>query len=125
MSTLSKDAHVGFPSPADDYLQSGLNLNEYLIHHKETTFFMRAKSNSMAGSGIFDKDMLIVDKSITPVSGNIVIVAVEGELTVKRLITTDDGYILKSDDSYADIHIKDEQELLVWGVVTSTTKIFI
>ena len=125
MSTLPKDAHVGFPSPADDYLQSGLNLNEYLIHHKESTFFMRAKGNNMANSGIFDKDMLIVDKSITPVSGNIVIAVVEGELMVKRLITTDDGYILQSDESANGIHIKDEQELLVWGVVTSSTKIFI
>ena len=78
---------AGFPSPADDHLESELDLNEYLIDHPSETFFVRAKGDSMQQAGIFDKDLLIVDRSLTAKHNDIVIAAVGGELTVKRLMS--------------------------------------
>ena len=116
---------AGFPSPADDYIAGKLSLDEHLVQHKETTFFVRAKGNSMVGAGIFDGDLLVVDKSLTPVSGDIVIAQVDGDLTVKRLIKKGDTITLKPENPrFKEIEFKDGQELQVWGVVTSTTKRF-
>lgn len=117
---------TGFASPADDYLEGRLSLDALLIHNKGATFFFRAKGDSMAGAGIFDCDLLVVDKSLTPTSGSIVIAVVDGELTVRRLIQQDATVILKPENaSFKEIEFKDGQELQVWGVVTSTTKKFI
>ncbi len=102
-----------------------LSLDDLLIHHRAATFFVRAKGNSMVGAGIFNNDLLIVDKSLSPASGDIVITVVDGELTVKRLILRGDQVILKPENpQFQEIAFKDEQELLIWGVVTSTVKIF-
>ena len=76
---------AGFPSPADDYLEGALDLNEHLIKRPAATFFLRVTGDSMTGAGIHSGDLLIVDKSITPADGMIVIAVVDGELTVKRL----------------------------------------
>ena len=131
----SQPAHVplfshavpaGFPSPADDYIQGRLSLDEHLIANKEATFFVRAKGSSMVGAGIFDGDLLVVDKSLEPQSGNIVIAVMDGELTVKRLIKLGETVILRPENPrFKDIELKDGQELQVWGVVTSTVKKFI
>ena len=77
---------AGFPSPADDYIEKTLDLNELLVQKPAATFFARAQGNSMTGAGIFPNDILVVDRSIEPVSGKVVICAIDGELTVKRLI---------------------------------------
>jgi DNA polymerase V len=117
---------AGFPSPADDYIEGRLSLDEHLIQHKDSTFFVRAKGNSMVQAGIFDGDLLVVDKSLNPVSGDIVIAVVDGDLTVKRLIKRGETITLKPENPrYKEIEFKDGQELQVWGVVTSTTKKFI
>jgi len=117
---------AGFPSPADDYIQGRLSLDEHLIVHKESTFFVRAKGSSMVGAGIFDGDLLVVDKSLEPQSGDIVIAVMDGELTVKRLIRQGETVILRPENRrFKDIELKDGQELQVWGVVTSTVKKFI
>lgn len=116
---------AGFPSPADDYIEGRLSLDEHLIHHKDSTFFVRAKGNSMVGAGIFDNDLLIVDKSLTPTSGDIVIAVLDGDLTVKRLIKQGSRIILKPENHrFKDIELQEGQELQVWGVVTSTVKTF-
>jgi DNA polymerase V len=116
---------AGFPSPADDYIEGRLSLDEHLIQHKDSTFFVRAKGNSMVGAGIFDGDLLVVDKSLNPVSGDIVIAVLDGDLTVKRLIKRGETFTLKPENSrYSEIEFKDGQELQVWGVVTSTVKKF-
>jgi DNA polymerase V len=116
---------AGFPSPADDYIEGRLSLDEHLIQHKDSTFFVRAKGNSMVGAGIFDGDLLVVDKSLNPVSGDIVIAVVDGDLTVKRLIKRGSEIFLKPENSrYKEIEFKDGQELQVWGVVTSSTTKF-
>jgi DNA polymerase V len=117
---------AGFPSPADDYVEDRLSLDEALIPHKEFTFFVRAKGNSMMGAGIFDGDLLVVDKSITPALGDIVIAVIDGELTVKRLAKRGETIILKPDNPlFKEIEIKEGQELQVWGVVTSSVKRFV
>ena len=117
---------AGFPSPADDYIEGRLSLDEHLIQHRDATFFVRAKGNSMVGAGIYDGDLLVVDRSLTPSSGDIVIAVLDAELTVKRLIMRDGMVILKPESSdFKEILLKDGQELQVWGVVTSATKKFI
>lgn len=117
---------AGFPSPADDYIEGRLSLDEHLVQHKESTFFVRAKGSSMVNAGIFDGNLLVVDKSLTPSSGDIVIAVIDGEMTVKRLINRDGKVILKPENSrFKDIELKEGQELQVWGVVTSTVKKFV
>lgn len=116
---------AGFPSPADDYIEGRLSLDEHLIANKNATFFLRAKGNSMIGAGIFDGDLLIVDKSISPTSGQIVIAIIDGDLTVKRLVLRDNKTVLKAENSrFKEIVLQEGQELQVWGVVTSTIKKF-
>ncbi|PIY04497.1 MAG: DNA polymerase V, partial [Gallionellales bacterium CG_4_10_14_3_um_filter_54_96] len=95
------------------------------IQHRDATFFVRAKGHSMMGAGIFDGDLLVVDRSLTPASGDIVIAVLDAELTVKRLVWRDGLVILKPENpDFQEMVLKDGQELQVWGVVTSTTKKF-
>lgn len=116
---------AGFPSPADDYIEDRISLDEHFIHHREATFFVRARGNSMVGAGIFDGDLLIVDKSLTATSGDIVIAIVDGDLTVKRLIMRGEQAKLKPENHlFKEIEFKDGQELLIWGVVVSSVKTF-
>ena len=123
---FSHKVPAGFPSPADDYIEGRLSLDEHLIPHKDSTFFVRAKGTSMVGAGIFDGDLLVVDKSLTPSSGDIVIAVIDGELTVKRFVQRDGKVILKPENPrFKEIELKEGQELQVWGVVTSTVKRFI
>lgn len=117
---------AGFPSPADDYVEGRLSLDEHLVRHREATFFVRAKGNSMVGAGIFDGDLLVVDKSLAPASGDIVIAVMDGELTVKRLIRLGGRVILRPENPrFKDIELREGQELQVWGVVTSCVKKFV
>ena len=111
---------AGFPSPADDHLEDTLDLNTHLIHHKEATFFVKAQGESMIGAGIHQGDILIVDKSLSPKSGKIVIAVVDGEFTVKGLHKYQGNITLKAENSeFEDIKIKGTDELIIWGVVTS------
>lgn len=123
---FSHKVPAGFPSPADDYIAGRLSLDQHLIQHRDATFFVRAKGNSMVGAGIFDGDLLVVDRSLNPSSGDIVIAVLDAELTVKRLIRRDGLVILKPENpEFREIVLKDGQELQVWGVVTSATRKFI
>ncbi len=116
---------AGFPSPADDYVADSLDLNEHLIARKEATFMVRVQGDSMVGASINDGDLLIVDRSITPGNGSIVVAAVDGEFTVKRL-EKHRGKIrlLPENPRFEPIEFKDEQELQIWGVVTSVIHSF-
>ncbi len=117
---------AGFPSPADDYIESRLSLDEHLVQHKESTFFVRATGNSMVKAGIFDGNLLVVDKSLTPSSGDIVIAVLDGELTLRRLIKHGSKVILKPENPrFKEVELKEDQEFQVWGVVTSTVKKFV
>jgi DNA polymerase V len=109
---------AGFPSPADDYLEGALDLNEYLIKHKAATFFWRVTGDSMIGAGIHSGDLLIVDRSLEPETGNVIIAALDGELTVKR-IEIHDGklFLVPENPDYPLIPVTEEQSFQVWGVV--------
>lgn len=109
---------AGFPSPAEDYAESQLDLNEHLIAHPAATFFVRASGNSMINAGIHDKDLLIVDRSLEPVSGKIVIAAINGELTVKRFQKTSNGGVLVAENpDYPPILLSSSDHVHMWGVV--------
>lgn len=111
---------AGFPSPTDDYIEKTLDLNELLVQKPAATFFVRAQGESMLGAGIHPDDILVVDRSIEPVSGKIVICALNGELTVKRLERQQQAWKLKAENPcYPDIVIHEGLEMVIWGVVTN------
>ena len=108
---------AGFPSPADDYVDRDLDLNEHLIAHPAATYFVRASGNSMSGAGIHDGDLLIVDRAVEPKDGSIVIAVICGDLTVKRLHFCDGRLLLEPDNNaYSPIEVAPEMDFQVWGV---------
>lgn len=112
-------APAGFPSPADDHKDRDLDLNEHLIRHPAATFFLRAAGNSMRDAGIMDGDLLVIDRSLEPRNGAIVIAAVNGELTVKRLRKTGNRpYLSPENPEHLPIWIDEGETLEIWGVVT-------
>ena len=118
---------AGFPSPADDYLENNLNLDKLLIKNRPSTFLIRAGGDSMINIGIYDGDILIVDRSLDAKSKDIVIASIFGELTVKKLLLDIHGNPqLKSENElYSNIEIKNKEDLIIWGVVTSVIHQFI
>ena len=113
---------AGFPSPADDDLDNQLDLNEHLIHNPAATFFVRVAGDSMINSGIHSGDILIVDRSIEAADGKVVVAAVNGELTVKRLrrdTTKQAIQLLPENDSYPPITVTPDEDIIIWGVVTN------
>ncbi len=114
---------AGFPSPAEDYLEGGLDLNEYLVRNAAATFMVRVSGDSMTGAGIQDGDVLVVDRSLEPVHGKIVVAVLDGELAVKRLHLRDGECRLVSENgAYEDIRVGPEQDLHVWGVVAAVVR---
>ena len=110
---------AGFPSPATDYMENKLDLNEYLIKHPAATFIVKASGSSMVNADIYSGDLLIVDRSITPKSNNIVIASIFGDLTVKKMKKKEKSFFLMSaNDEYPSIEVKEEMECFIWGVVT-------
>ena len=109
---------AGFPSPADDYIDKRLDLNELLIRHPSATFFVKVSGDSMKNAGIHSGDTLIVDRAETPGKESIIIAALDGELTVKRLIKKSGNfYLVPENPKYDPIKITGDMEFLVWGVV--------
>lgn len=114
----SSKVEAGFASPADDFVEEYLDLNDLLVKHHEATFFVRVAGRSMIDAGIYPDDILIVDRSLEPRHGKIVIAVVDGQVTVKRLSMTQEGIVLKAENpDYEDIPVTGE--LHIWGVVTS------
>ena len=110
---------TGFQSPAQDYIEKRLDLNERYIHHPAATFFMRVDSDAMTGVGIFSRDILIVDRSLEPKHRKIVVAAVGGELIVRRLHDDDgDLSLIPENPEYETIEIKNCGHSSIWGVVT-------
>lgn len=111
---------AGFPSPAEDDIANTLDLNELLIKHPAATFFLRVAGSSMINAGIHHDDILVVDRSLEPTHGKIVIASINGELTVKRLFREDNKVLLIAEnDAYPPIEITEEVELRIWGIVTN------
>jgi DNA polymerase V len=116
---------AGFPSPADDLGAQRIDLTQMLITHAQATYFLRASGHSMMEAGIFDNDILVVDRAIKPRHNHIVVAVVDGDFTVKRLYQRLGRIKLKAaNTTFPDIVPKDGQTIEVWGVVTSSIKQF-
>jgi DNA polymerase V len=116
----SSSVRAGFPSPADDYIETMLDLNEYLIKHPAATFFVKASGDSMIHAGIHSGDILVVDRSLEATHGRIVIAAVNGELTVKRLFRQQGRVKLVAENpEFPPLDITDAHDMVIWGVVTN------
>ena len=108
----------GFTSPAEDHVESQLSLDEYLVPNPNATFFVRASGDSMTGAGIYDGDLLIIDRSIEVKNNHVVLAILDTEFTIKRFIKNNDKVFLKAENpSFDDIPIHPDQHLMVWGVV--------
>jgi len=111
---------AGFPSPAEDHIDRKLDLNELLIPHPTSTFFVRVAGDSMTNAGIAHGDILVVDRSIEATSGKVIIAIVNGELTVKRFERNLTSCLLiAANPDYPPVEITEETDFSVWGVVTS------
>jgi len=109
---------AGFPSPADDYIEGRLDLNELMVPNPAATFFVRVAGDSMIGAGIHHNDILVVDRSLEPISGKVVIAVVNNELTVKRLVKNGENICLKAESpDYPDIKMTEGNTCEIWGVV--------
>ena len=109
---------AGFPSPADDYIENTLDLNEYLIKHPAATFFVKVTGDSMTGAGINSGDILIVDRSVTAVNGSVIVAVINGEFTVKRFFRHGSGIqLVPENPAYNPIEVKNGSDFEVWGVV--------
>lgn len=114
---------AGFPSPAADYIEVGLDLNDYLVRNKPATFLFTVKGDSMTGASIEEGDKVIVDRAMTPKHGDIVVAVVDGDYTLKRLFKHRGRVELRAENpAYAPIEFKDGNELLVWGVVVGVVR---
>lgn len=113
------NVQAGFPSPAEDYLDKMLDLNELLIAHPAATFFVRVAGDSMQNAGIFSGDILVVDRSLEPTDNKIIVAIVGSEFTVKRLKIREDRISLVPENpAYPILEMKEESDFQVWGVVT-------
>lgn len=117
---FSSKIQAGFPSPADEHIESRIDFNEFLVDHPAATFAVKVTGESMIEAGIYPNDMLIVDKSIEPRHGKIVVAVIDGELTVKRLHKKDGKILLLPENRLFDpIIVGNEKDLVIWGVVTN------
>jgi DNA polymerase V len=108
----------GFPSPAQDYVESRIDLNKLLIAHPSATYFIRVSGHSMSDANVNEGDLLVVDSALTAVDGDIVVAAVDGEFTVKKLRTHPVLQLVPMNPNYSPITFQDEESLEIFGVVT-------
>lgn len=114
---------AGFPSPADDFRETRISLDEELIRNKEATFFARVSGQSMIGAGLDDNDLLVIDRSIPPTNNKIAVCFLDGEFTVKRLRVEGGEVWLKPENpDYPIIKITEENNFIIWGIVTNVIK---
>ena len=119
MPLFSEAVAAGFPSPATDYCEARLDLNDLCVQHPAATYFVRAQGDSMLEAGIFPGDVLVVDRSLTAKHGDIVIVALNGELTVKKLETKPALRLVPMNSAYAPVEIPEETDIEIFGVATT------
>ena len=114
---------AGFPSPADDFKETRISLDRELVKNKEATFYARVSGDSMVGAGLDDGDLLIIDRSLNPENGKIAVCLVDGEFTVKRIKKEKKKlYLMPENKKYKPIELKEENELIIWGVVEYVIK---
>lgn len=116
---------AGFPSPALDFIDLSIDLNKHLIKHPSATFYGRAKGHSMRDEGIYDGDLLIIDKSIEPIDGKIAVCYIDGEFTVKKIrFINNECWLMPANPNYKPIKINEDNDFLIWGIVTHVIKAF-
>ncbi len=116
---------AGFPSPADDFTELKISLDQTLVKHKEATFYARVNGNSMIDAGISDGDLLVIDRSLEPANNKIAVCYLDGAFTVKRIVKKKDAlYLMPENKSFEPIKITEDNELIVWGIVTYVIKSF-
>ena len=114
---------AGFPSPADDFKEIRISLDRELVKNKEATFYARVSGDSMVGAGLENGDLLIIDRSLNPENGKIVVCLINGEFTVKRIKKVKEKiYLIPENKKYKTIEIKEENQLIVWGIVEYVIK---
>lgn len=114
---------AGFPSPAEDYAEGKLDLNQYIVEHEAATFYVRVQGHSMVDAGILDGDVIAVDRAIEPRHGDVVLAVIDGELTVKEFWKKKGQVrLLPRNPDFEPIELQDGQELTIWGVVTGVVR---
>ena len=114
---------AGFPSPADDFKETRISLDKELVKNKEATFYARVSGDSMVGAGLEDGDLLVIDRSKSPENGKIAICLVDREFTVKRIKKENNQlYLMPENKKYKPIELKEENELIIWGIVEYVIK---
>lgn len=115
---------AGFPSPAQDNVSESIDLNKDLIRHPASTFYGRVAGDSMIDEGIDEGDILVIDKSLIPEEGDLAVCCIDAEFTLKRIHITNDGrlFLMPSNNNYRPIEVHEENEFVVWGIVTYTIK---
>lgn len=120
---ISGGIKAGFPSPAADFDESKISLDNVLVKNREATFYAKASGTSMIGAGIDDGDIMVIDRSLEPQNNKIAICLIDGEFTVKRIkIEKDAVYLMPENNNYQPIKVTDENELVIWGIVTYVIK---
>ena len=120
---IEQGISAGFPSPADDFKEIRISLDKELVKNSEATFYARVSGESMIEAGIDDGDLLIIDRSLNPENGKIGICMIDGDFTVKRIKKTKGKlYLLPENKKYEAIELKEENELIIWGIVTYVIK---
>jgi DNA polymerase V len=114
---------AGFPSPADDFKETRISLDDELIQNKEATFFAKVKGQSMIDAGLDDNDLLVIDRSLEPTNNKIAVCFLDGEFTVKRLrVEKSDVWLQPENPNYPIINITEENDFVIWGIVTNVIK---
>ncbi|MGA1546103.1 MAG: LexA family protein [Flavobacteriaceae bacterium] len=114
---------AGFPSPADDFKELRISIDQEVVRNEEATFYARVSGESMLGAGLEDGDLLVIDRSLEPKDNKIAVCFIDGEFTVKRLkVEKDCVYLMPENKKYKPIKVTEENELTIWGVVTYVVK---
>lgn len=120
---VNEGVSAGFPSPAGDFMENNIDLNKELSENPLATFYIKVKGNSMIDAGINDNDVLVVDRSLEPKNNKIAICCIDGEFTVKRIkLEKDCLFLIPENKDYAPIKITEENQLIIWGIVTYVIK---
>ena len=114
---------AGFPSPAADFDENKISLDAVLVKNRETTFYAKASGTSMIGAGIDDGDIMVIDRSLEPKNNKVAVCLLDGEFTVKRIkITKEEVFLMPENKLFEPIKITDENQLVIWGIVTYVIK---
>jgi DNA polymerase V len=125
LPVLSAGISAGFPSPAMDFIDLTIDMNKHLIKHPSSTFYGRVKGVSMKNVGIYDGDLLVIDKQISPSNDKIAVCYIDGEFTVKRIkIENDCVWLIPENETYQSIKVTEDNDFIIWGIVTHVIKSF-